>query len=256
MFEVFELTGLISKKGQMGLEFLLLRTLNRFDEPRMTLLLGPPGSGKTTLLKGLAGKLDSNIKVSKKITYCGHELNEFVPLRTCAYISQHDLHYGKMTVRENLDFFGYFLGVRTKYEMLAELSRCEKGAEIKPDPEIDAFMKATALAGQETSFVTDYIFKVCFLISKEMLIGPAKVPFMDEISIGLDSSTTFHIVKFMKQMAHIMDVTMIISLLQPPSETFDLFDDVIVLSEELAMTISKLPRVYIDAALVPIVHEE
>ncbi|KAG5562936.1 hypothetical protein RHGRI_005614 [Rhododendron griersonianum] len=65
----------------------------------------------------------------------------------------------------------------------------------------------------------------------EMLVGPAKALFMDEISNGLDSSTTFQIVKYMRQMVHIMDVTMIISLLQPAPETYDLFDDIILLSE-------------------------
>ncbi|KAF6148017.1 hypothetical protein GIB67_024192 [Kingdonia uniflora] len=64
-----------------------------------------------------------------------------------------------------------------------------------------------------------------------MLVGPAKALFMDEISTGLDSSTTFQIIKFMRQMVHIMDVTMIISLLQPAPETFELFDDIILLSE-------------------------
>lgn len=64
-----------------------------------------------------------------------------------------------------------------------------------------------------------------------MLVGPAKALFMDEISTGLDSSTTFQICKFMRQMVHIMDVTMIISLLQPAPETYDLFDDIILLSE-------------------------
>ena len=64
-----------------------------------------------------------------------------------------------------------------------------------------------------------------------MLVGPAKVLLMDEISTGLDSSTTFQIVKFMRQMVHIMDVTMIISLLQPAPETYDLFDDIILLSD-------------------------
>ncbi|KAF6172411.1 hypothetical protein GIB67_025916, partial [Kingdonia uniflora] len=130
--------------------------------------------------------------------------------------------------------------------MLAELSRREKGVGIKPDPEIDAFMKATALRGQETSLVTDYILKILGLnicayimvgddmrrgISGEMLVGLEKALFMDEISTKLDSSTTFQIVKFMKQMVHIMDVTMTISLLQPQPETFDLFDDVILLLE-------------------------
>jgi len=64
-----------------------------------------------------------------------------------------------------------------------------------------------------------------------MLVGPAKVFLMDEISTGLDSSTTFQIVRFLRQLVHIMDVTMIISLLQPAPETFDLFDDIILLSE-------------------------
>ncbi|KAH7836917.1 hypothetical protein Vadar_007366 [Vaccinium darrowii] len=35
----------------------------------------------------------------------------------------------------------------------------------------------------------------------------------------------------MRQMVHIMDVTMVIALLQPAPETFDLFNDVILLSE-------------------------
>ncbi|RVW54373.1 Pleiotropic drug resistance protein 2 [Vitis vinifera] len=222
---------------------------------RMTLLLGPPASGKTTFLKALSGEPDDNLRITGKITYCGHEFSEFVPQRTCAYISQHDLHYGEMTVRETLDFSGRCLGVGTRYEMLVELSRREKEAGIKPDPEIDAFMKATAMAGQETSLITDYVLKILGLdicadimvgdemrrgisggqkkrvTTGEMLVGPAKAFFMDEISTGLDSSTTFQIVKFMKQMVHIMDITMVISLLQPAPETYDLFDDIILLSE-------------------------
>ena len=69
-----------------------------------------------------------------------------------------------MTVRETLDFSGRCLGVGTRYDLLAELSRREKQAGIKPDPEIDAFMKATAIAGQNTSLITDYVLKVCSLL--------------------------------------------------------------------------------------------
>ena len=65
-----------------------------------------------------------------------------------------------MTVRETLDFSGRCLGVGTRYDLLAELSRRELTRGIKPDPEIDAFMKATAVEGQDTSLVTDYILKV------------------------------------------------------------------------------------------------
>ncbi|KAL2555628.1 ABC transporter G family member 34 [Forsythia ovata] len=170
---------------------------------RITLLLGPPGSGKTTLLKALAGELDKDLRVTGRITYCGHEMSEFIPQRTCAYISQHDLHHGEMTVRETLDFSGRCLGVGTRYDLLAELSRREKDSGIKPDPEIDAFMKATAMAGQKSSLVTDYVLKILGLdicsdimvgdemrrgisggqkkrlTTGEMLVGPAKVFYMD-----------------------------------------------------------------------------
>ncbi|KAI6674140.1 hypothetical protein NL676_002046 [Syzygium grande] len=248
--------GLIRLAPSKKRKIQILRDVSGIVKPsRMTLLLGPPGAGKTTLLLALASKLDKDLRVSGKVTYCGHGLHEFIPRRTCAYISQHDLHYGEMTVRETLDFSGRCLGVGTRYEMLAELSRREKEAGIKPDPEVDAFMKATAVAGQEASLVTDYVIKILGLdicadilvgdemrrgisggqkkrlTTGEMLVGPAKALFMDEISTGLDSSTTFQMVRYMRQMVHIMDVTMVISLLQPAPETFDLFDDLILLSE-------------------------
>ena len=84
----------------------------------MTLLLGPPGSGKTTLLLALAGRLDEDLKVSGNVTYNGHGMEEFVPERTAAYISQHDLHIGEMTVRETLAFSARCQGVGTRYGML------------------------------------------------------------------------------------------------------------------------------------------
>lgn len=54
---------------------------------------------------------------------------------------------------------------------------------------------------------------------------------MDEISTGLDTSTTFQIVTCLQQLTHITEATLLISLLQPQPETFDLFDDVILMAE-------------------------
>ncbi|KAJ3670856.1 hypothetical protein LUZ60_008282 [Juncus effusus] len=222
---------------------------------RMTLLLGPPGSGKTTLLLALAGKLDSDLKVSGRVTYNGHAMNEFVPERTAAYISQNDLHIGEMTVRETLAFSARCQGVGTRYDMLTELSRREKAANIKPDPDIDVYMKASAMGGQEANVVTDYIIKILGLeicadtmvgndmirgisggqrkrvTTGEMLVGPARALFMDEISTGLDSSTTYQIVNSLRQSIHILQGTALISLLQPAPETYDLFDDIILISD-------------------------
>nr|XP_029118580.1 ABC transporter G family member 36-like isoform X10 [Elaeis guineensis] len=222
---------------------------------RMTLLLGPPGSGKTTLLLALAGKLDSDLKVSGRVTYNGHGMDEFVPQRTAAYIGQHDLHIGEMTVRETLAFSARCQGVGARYEMLTELSRREKAANIMPDPDIDVFMKAASMGGQESSVVTDYMLKILGLeicadtmvgdemrrgisggqrkrvTTGEMLVGAARALFMDEISTGLDSSTTFQIVNSLRQSVHALSATAVISLLQPAPETYELFDDIILLSE-------------------------
>ncbi|PKA64540.1 Pleiotropic drug resistance protein TUR2 [Apostasia shenzhenica] len=65
----------------------------------------------------------------------------------------------------------------------------------------------------------------------EMLVGPAKALFMDEISTGLDSSTTYSIVNSLRQSIHILGGTALIALLQPAPETYDLFDDIVLLSE-------------------------
>ncbi|KAJ3683387.1 hypothetical protein LUZ60_013614 [Juncus effusus] len=138
---------------------------------------------------------------------------------------------------------------------MAELARNEKAKSIKPDPDIDVFMKASAVGGHDADVVTDYYLKILGLencadtlvgnqmlrgvsggerkrvTTGEMLVGPTKVLFMDEISTGLDSSTTYQIINSLKQYIHIMGGTALISLLQPAPETYELFDDIILVSE-------------------------
>ncbi|KAI9100833.1 hypothetical protein K1719_024195 [Acacia pycnantha] len=235
----------------------ILKKVSGIVRPRrMTLLLGPPSSGKTTLLLALAGKLDPTLQVSGKVSYNGHGMNEFVPQRTAAYISQNDCHLGEMTVRETLAFSARCQGVGSRYDLLSELSRREIAANIKPDPDIDIYMKTTASKGKEANhMMTEYVLKILGMeicadtmvgdemvrgisggqrkrvTTGEMMVGPANAMFMDEISTGLDSSTTFQIVKCLRQIVHIMNGTAVISLLQPAPETYELFDDIILLSD-------------------------
>ncbi|PWA98469.1 pleiotropic drug resistance protein PDR/CDR [Artemisia annua] len=274
----------------------ILNNISGIIKPsRLTLLLGPPSSGKTTLLLALAGRLGHGLKLSGRITYNGHELDEFVPQRTSAYVNQKDCHMAEMTVRETLKFAEYCQGFGYKKDMILELLRREKNAGIRPDEDLDIFIKVevlmtVALGENKTSLVVDYLVKVRFfmfalycdtkiksglsktlclrflydsdmftkilgldicvdtlvgdemrkgisggqmkrLTSGELLVGPQRVLFMDEISTGLDSSTTYQIIKYLKHTTRALDETTVISLLQPDSETFELFDDLILLCE-------------------------
>ncbi|BFG14508.1 hypothetical protein CerSpe_007830 [Prunus speciosa] len=53
--------------------------------------------------------------VRGEITYNGYRLNEFVPQKTSAYISQNDVHMGVLTIKETLDFSARCQGVGTQY---------------------------------------------------------------------------------------------------------------------------------------------
>ena len=54
---------------------------------------------------------------------------------------------------------------------------------------------------------------------------------MDEISTGLDSATTYSVVDFLCRTTHVMGITTMIGLLQPPPEVYSLFDDVLLLTD-------------------------
>ncbi|XP_078432296.1 pleiotropic drug resistance 4 isoform X2 [Wolffia australiana] len=222
---------------------------------RMTLLMGPPSSGKTSLLLALAGRLGSDLTLSGNISYNGCKLAEFVPQTTAAYVSQEDAHTGELTVRETLEFAAQCQGVGFKFDMLLELARREKNAGIKPDEDIDLFMKGLALGSTETSLVVEFMIKILGLdicadtpvgdemikgisggqkkrlSTGEVLVGPARVLFMDEITTGLDSSTAHEIISYLRHSTHSLGGTTVISLLQPAPETFELFDDIILICE-------------------------
>ncbi|KAI8028254.1 Pleiotropic drug resistance protein 3 [Camellia lanceoleosa] len=239
LFDLVKLPGMKSQEARIT----IVDDISGIIKPgRMTLLLGPPGCGKTTLLKALSGNLNKSLKVAGEVSYNGYKLEEFIPQKTSAYISQNDLHIPEMTVRETLDFSPF-------------VSEREKQAGIVPDPDIDTYMKAISVEGQKTTLQTDYMIKILGLdicadtlagdamrrgisggqkkrlTTGEMIVGPTKALFMDEISNGLDSSTTYQIVACLQQLAHIADATILVALLQPAPETFDLFDDIILMTE-------------------------
>ncbi|KAK9854778.1 hypothetical protein WJX84_010873, partial [Apatococcus fuscideae] len=224
---------------------------------RLTLLLGPPGGGKSTLLKALAGKSDGNVKVHGRVSYNGQSLSSFTPQRASCYVDQYDTHLSQLTVRETLDFSARCYGIGAKSELLDLVRKREQEQGIMPDWSVDAYMSNEVKPNQQESIVTELYLRLLGLdvcadtmvgnqmvrgisggqkkrvTSGEMMVAPGKVLLMDEISTGLDSSTTFQIVRALQDFAHLQQATVMIALLQPPEETYRLFDDIMLLSDGL-----------------------
>lgn len=94
-----------------------------------------------------------------------------------------------------------------------------------------------AKSAQRSSAVSSY--------AGEVIVGGKKVLCMDEISTGLDSATTFLITKCLSNFCHMMEGTLLVALLQPPPETYNLFDDILLLSH--GQTVFHGPREEVSA---------
>ncbi|KAG6387951.1 hypothetical protein SASPL_153147 [Salvia splendens] len=133
--------------------------------------------------------------MSGKVTYNGHSLEVFTPLRTSAYASQQDLHISEMTVREVLEFAGSCQGAGFKH-----------GMHTCADTLVGDEMLKGISGGQKKPAYNGVLF-------------------LDEISTGPDSSTTHQIINYLRHTTHALDGTTLVSLLQPDPETYKMFDD-------------------------------
>jgi hypothetical protein len=64
---------------------------------------------------------------------------------------------GELTVRETVNFSAKCQGIGHRYDLLMELSRREKEENIKPDPEVDIYLKV-----QCSSYITIHLIHKLF----------------------------------------------------------------------------------------------
>lgn len=210
---------------------------------KLTLVLGPPGSGKTLFLKALSGRVRGGGKCifEGNITYNGEfaDSGRFLLPKFIDYIEQKDSHASTLTVAETMEFAwkcttgGHHSYATAKNDETARL--LDEGDDVLR--KMNNVLSILGLDGCRDTIVGDAMIRGVSGGQKrrvtmgEMIISPKPIKFMDSISNGLDSATTFDIIRATKNVADSLQSTFVIALLQPPPETFNLFDEIILLSE-------------------------
>lgn len=185
-------------------------------------VLGPSGSGKSTLLNALGGRLPGH-QLTGTVLANGRKLTKSV-LRRTGFVTQDDVLYPHLTVRETLIFCALLrlpksLTRREKTEVaesvIAELglSKCENTIIG------NTFIRG--VSGGERKRVS---------IAHEMLVNPSLL-ILDEPTSGLDSTAAHRLVSTLSGLAHQKGKTVVTSVHQPSSRVFQMFDTVLVLSE-------------------------
>ncbi|RLN50805.1 hypothetical protein BBJ29_002305 [Phytophthora kernoviae] len=144
------------------------------------------------------------------------------------YVGQNDEHFATLTVKETLQFAYEFAGGSSN-------GAAELTPQLTPGHVIEALGlnhcqdtilgDATILrgvSGGERKRVT----------LGEGLLGRQSVFLLDEISTGLDAAATLDIISLLKHKFVLeQGRAVVVSLLQPAPEVFELFDDVLVLND-------------------------
>ncbi|XP_077285125.1 ATP-binding cassette sub-family G member 1-like [Arctopsyche grandis] len=187
-----------------------------FNAGRLTAILGPSGAGKTSLLKILAGIKKKN--VSGQISINGHEINPNEFQWQSSYIGQESAMLPSLTTEETLT-------IATELKVKKSLNRDEISEKISEIAELLGLQKAMTtragnLSGGELKRLS---------IGVELVTNPP-IMFFDEPTSGLDSVSSCQVVSHLQTLAR-NGHTIICVIHQPSSRLFNMFDDVLVVSD-------------------------
>ncbi|CAM9251648.1 unnamed protein product, partial [Laminaria digitata] len=219
-----------------------------FKPGTTTLVLGPPGCGKSTLLKSMAGLLkhDAGHVNRGNVTYNGRtkDSKEFSLPKLVHFVEQADRHLPTMTVEETLRFaFDSMAGGTHLANLDGEdlnLSDEQKDLVAWMDAKhfkVEMIIRSLGLYNAKDTIVGNNDLRGVSggerrrVTLGEMLCGPQAAFLMDSISTGLDTSTTFDIMQTLKSASRFFHNTVVVALLQPPPETFELFDNICLMAE-------------------------
>ncbi|KAG3080100.1 hypothetical protein PI125_g20539 [Phytophthora idaei] len=184
--------------------------------------------------------LDKTITLNGTIEYSGKDRNELLDVlpRYVTYANQIDNHYPRLTV-------WCCAGKRLEPWVVEALKNCtpeqrEHALEVMTAHHNfapDVTVKKLGLDSCKDTVVGNAMLRGVSegerkrVTMGEMTVAWKRLQLLDEISTGLNSAATYYICKSTKSAVHNFYSTVVISLLQPSPEVFELFDDVVLLNE-------------------------
>ncbi|KAI6227115.1 ATP-binding cassette sub-family G member 2 [Aphelenchoides besseyi] len=186
-------------------------------------ILGPSGAGKTTLLNVLTQRNMSDLNVKGDVRINGIPMGGSAIRRMSAYVQQNDLFIGTMTVKEHLTFMvnlrmarNYTKRQREKRVMsvISDLS-----LQTCANTRIGWPHRLKGISGGERK-------RLAF--ASEILTSPP-VLFCDEPTSGLDAFLALNVVEVLRNLAKQKGMTIVITIHQPSSQVFELFDRICLL---------------------------
>jgi ABC-type multidrug transport system ATPase subunit len=187
----------------------------------LTAILGASGGGKTSLLNSMSHRFnEKHLKTCGTILYNGDD--RLASIRS-TYVMQHDVLLPTLSVRETLQYAAELRlpPPTTAEERLAIVEEVllELGLRECADTRLGNSNHKGCSGGEKRRTS----------LAVQLLANPS-VLFLDEITTGLDATTALQLIATLKQLAR-KGRTVIITLHQPRSQMWDMFDNVLLLSE-------------------------
>ncbi|KAL6450303.1 ABCG1 ABC transporter G family member 1 [Candida maltosa Xu316] len=187
----------------------------------MTAIMGPSGSGKSTLLNALAfrpGPKSFNLSGEIRINQETATLKKIKEISS--YVEQEDSLIGSLTVYETVDYSAKFAGITTHRKEVVEKIIAALGLSSQSTVKIGTPIQKGISGGQKRRVS----------VASQMVTSPS-ILFLDEPTSGLDSVASREVVSTIKKVAKEENMIVICSIHQPSTYTFELFDNVLFLSQ-------------------------
>ncbi|CAJ1455733.1 unnamed protein product [Effrenium voratum] len=184
----------------------------------MVALMGPSGAGKTTLLNSIVGRPTTG-QVDGGIQYNGKPIDKV--RSSVGYVTQDDIMYETLTVRENLSFAAAFiLPAQSKAERAKAVEEVIQKLSLKKCSEtvVGSPGLVRGISGGERKRTNVAL----------SLLGKPSLLLLDEPTSGLDSKMSDSLMRDVKMIAE-QGCTVVATIHQPSEAVFLRFDKVLLL---------------------------